>query len=143
MLHQRFRGPPCGPGTTGSQRGEELHMGAKDAADAAELKKRAERLRECAREARTLARSLGPYLDGAVKKAAPRAGDFRAGNDANAIWQGPFADECTAKLQQRQHTLNGMGGALLADATRWENQADELERQAKEKDKAKAGTGGN
>ncbi|MBA8974042.1 hypothetical protein GTW38_23725 [Streptomyces sp. SID7804] len=111
--------------------------------DAAELKKRAERLRECAREARTLARSLGPYLDGAVKKAAPRAGDFRAGNDANAIWQGPFADECTAKLQQRQRTLNGMGGALLADATRWENQADELERQAKEKDKAKAGTGGN
>lgn len=36
-----------------------------------------------------------------------------------------------------------MGGALLADATRWENQAAELERQAKEKDKAKTGTGGN
>ncbi|GGV77799.1 hypothetical protein GCM10010294_45970 [Streptomyces griseoloalbus] len=50
---------------------------------------------------------------------------------------------CTTKLQQPQRTLNGMGGALLADATRWENQADELERQAKEKDKARAGTGGN
>lgn len=110
--------------------------------DAAELKRRAERLRECARGARALARRLGPYLDDAAKKAAPRATDFRTGNDANAIWQGPFADECTVKLQQRQRTLNGMGGALLADATRWENQADELDRQAKEKDKAKAGTGG-
>ncbi|GHD31845.1 hypothetical protein GCM10010313_75730 [Streptomyces violarus] len=33
--------------------------------DDAELKKRAERLRECAREARALARKLGPYLDNA------------------------------------------------------------------------------
>lgn len=117
-------------------------MGPTDADSGAELKKRAERLRECAREARTLARSLGPYLDGVVKKAAPRTGS-RAGDDKGAIWQGPFADDCTARLQQRQRTLNGMGGALLADATRWENQADELERQAKEKDKAKAGTGGS
>ncbi|MDT0613577.1 hypothetical protein [Streptomyces lancefieldiae] len=111
--------------------------------DAAELKKRAEQLRECAREARTLARRLGPYLDDAVKKATPRATGFRTGDDKGAIWQGPFADECTAKLQQRRHTLNGMGTALLADATRWESQADELDRQAKEKDKAKTGTGGN
>ncbi|MGW4020572.1 hypothetical protein [Streptomyces sp. NPDC005009] len=117
-------------------------MGPTDADSGAELKKRAERLRECAREARTLARSLGPYLDGVVKKATPRAGS-RAGDGADAIWQGPFADDCTARLQQRQRTLNGMGGALLADATRWENQADELDRQAKEKDKAKTGTGGN
>ncbi|MEU9352277.1 hypothetical protein AB0D65_14940 [Streptomyces griseoloalbus] len=53
--------------------------------DAAELRRRAERLRECAREARALARRLGPYVDDAAKKAAPRAADFRTGNDANAI----------------------------------------------------------
>lgn len=111
--------------------------------DAAELKKRAERLRDCAREARALARRLGPYLDDSVKKAAPRTALIRAGESQGAIWQGPFADECTAKLQQRQRTLNGMGTSLLADATRWENQADELDRQAKAKDKAKAGPGGN
>ncbi|MFD5948871.1 hypothetical protein ACFWAZ_21785 [Streptomyces collinus] len=109
--------------------------------DDAELKKRAERLRECAREARALARKLGPYLDNAVKKATPRAAAFRTGGDEGAIWEGPFADECTAKLQQRQRTLNGMGTALLADATRWESQADELDRQADEKNKA--GTGGS
>ncbi|MFD9001860.1 hypothetical protein ACFV0T_12945 [Streptomyces sp. NPDC059582] len=110
--------------------------------EAAELKKRAEKLRECAREARSLARRLGPYLDDAVKKATPRADAFRTGGDKGALWQGPFADESTAMLQQRQRGLNGMGTALLADATRWETQADELDRQAKEKDKAKSGTGG-
>lgn len=36
-----------------------------------------------------------------------------------------------------------MASSLLVDATRWESQADELDRQAKEKDKAKAGTGGH
>lgn len=111
--------------------------------DAAELKKRAERLRGCAREARSIARRLGPYLDDAVKKATPRAAAFRTGGDEGAIWQGPFADECTAKLQQRQKSLNGMASSLLVDATRWESQADELDRQAMEKAKAKAGTGGN
>jgi len=117
-------------------------MGATDGEDAAELKQRAERLRGCAREARSIARRLGPYLDDAVKKATPRAAAFRSGGDKGAIWQGPFADECTATLQQRQRSLSGMAGALLADATRWETQADELERQAKAKDKAKSGTGG-
>ncbi|MFD5475918.1 hypothetical protein [Streptomyces hawaiiensis] len=71
----------------------------------------------------------------------PRAAAFRTGGDEGAIWQGPFADECTAKLHQRQRTLSGMGTALLADATRWEGQADELDRQAG--DKTKAGTGGS
>ncbi|MFC9463355.1 hypothetical protein [Streptomyces coelicoflavus] len=118
-------------------------MGEKDADDAAELKRRAKQLRECAREARTLARRVGPYLDDAVKKATPRAANFRTGDDKGAIWQGPFADDCTGTLQQRQRTLNGMGTALLADATRWEGQAEELDRQAAEKDKAKAGAGGN
>ncbi|MGV9890313.1 hypothetical protein [Streptomyces sp. NPDC003395] len=111
--------------------------------DGAELKKKAEQLRTCAREARSLARQLGPYLDDVVKRAVPRADAFRTGGDEGAIWQGPFADECTAKLRQRQGTLNGMGTSLLADATRWEHQADELDQQAKEKDKAKTGTGGH
>lgn len=110
--------------------------------DSAELKKRAEHLRACAREARSLARQLGPYLDDVVKRATPRASAFRTGDDQGAIWQGPFADDCTAKLRKRQGTLNQMGTSLLADATRWESQADELDRQAKEKDKAKTGTGG-
>lgn len=44
-------------------------MAAKDGEDAAELKRRAENLRGCAREARSIARRLGPYLDDAVKKA--------------------------------------------------------------------------
>ncbi|MFE0672612.1 hypothetical protein [Streptomyces sp. NPDC058867] len=118
-------------------------MAPTDGEDAAALKKRAEKLRGCAREARSIARRLGPYLDDAVKKATPRAAAFRTGGDKGAIWQGPFADECTAALQNRQGTLNGMATSLLADATRWENQADELDRQAKEKDKTKAGTGGN
>ncbi|MFR0358973.1 hypothetical protein [Streptomyces sediminimaris] len=116
-------------------------MAAKDGEDAAELKKRAERLRGCAREARSIARRLGPYLDDAVRKATPRAAAFRTGGDEGAIWQGPFADQCTATLQKRQSTLHSMAGSLLADATRWENQADELDRQAR--DKAKAGTGGH
>lgn len=118
-------------------------MAVTDGADAADLKRRADKLRACALEARSLARKLGPYLDDAVRKATPRVAAFRAGGDEGAIWQGPFADECTAKLQQRQRTLSGMASALLADATRWETQADELEREAKAKDKAKAGTGGN
>ncbi|WP_260825598.1 hypothetical protein [Streptomyces sp. 15-116A] len=78
-----------------------------------------------------------------MRKATPRATASRASNSADAIWQGPFADECTATLQQRKGTLNTMGGALLADATRWENQADELDRQAKEKDRSAAVAGGN
>ncbi|MFJ9540570.1 hypothetical protein ACIRPX_25300 [Streptomyces sp. NPDC101225] len=118
-------------------------MAAKDGEGADELRKRAERLRGCAREARSIARRLGPYLDDVVRKAAPRAAAFRTGGDEGAIWQGPFADRCTATLQKRQATLNSMARSLLADAGRWEGQADELDRQAKEKDKAKAGTGGH
>ncbi len=140
MLHARCSGSaPATRRKHGTQRadgGEEPHVVPKDADGEAELKKRAEKLRECAREARTLARRLGPYLDDPVKKATPRAA---TGDGKGAIWQGPFADECTAKLQGHQRTLNGMGTALLADATRWEGQADELDRQAKEKAKSQAG----
>jgi hypothetical protein len=118
-------------------------VGTTDGAEAAELRKRAERLRQCAKDARSIARRLGPYLDDAVKRAVPRSGAGKDGANKDAIWQGPYADQCTTLLKQRRSTLGSMAGALLADATRWDGQADDLERQAKEKDKAKAGTGGN
>ncbi|MFJ6792898.1 hypothetical protein [Streptomyces sp. NPDC091268] len=117
-------------------------MGAKDGEEAAELKKRAKQLRDCARDARSIAAKLGPYLDDAVKRATPRAGGFSSGDQA-VIWQGPYADQCTTTLRNRRQSLNGMGTALLADAARWDHQADELDRQAAAKDKAATGTGGN
>ncbi|MGW6709076.1 hypothetical protein ACWGDE_29890 [Streptomyces sp. NPDC054956] len=117
-------------------------MGEKDG-EAADLKKRARELRDCAREARALAAKLGPYLDDAVKRATPRAANLWSGGGQDVIWQGPFADQCTTALRGHRQSLNGMGTALLADATRWDNQANELDRQATAKDKAAAGTGGN
>lgn len=117
-------------------------MGVTDGNDAAELKKRAERLRECARQARTIARRLGPYLDAAVAKATPRTGGT-VGGTGDAIWLGPFADQCTSTLQQRQNKLSSLATALMADATRWENEAATLDDQAKAKAKAKAPTGGH
>ncbi|MEV7525725.1 hypothetical protein [Streptomyces sp. NPDC091371] len=116
-------------------------MGEKDGEAAADLKKRAKELRDCAREARSLAARLGPYLDDAVKRATPRASVFSGGADQDVIWQGPFADQCTTTLRTHQQSLNGMGTSLLADARRWETQADELDRQATAKDKAATGTG--
>lgn len=109
-------------------------MGATD--DAQDLSQRAQNLRECAKQARTIARSLGPYLDDAVSKATPRAsgvladlGGSTTGNPA--IWMGPFADQCTATLQQRRSKLASMASALMADATRWESEATRLEGDAK------------
>ena len=124
-------------------------VGAAD--DAAELDRRAQKLRACATEARTIARSLGPYLDDAVGKAAPRAADMMtgfgdAGGGSEAIWLGPFADQCTGTLKQRQGTLASMASALMADATRWESEATRLDgesKAAKAKANAKTGTGGH
>ena len=84
-------------------------MGPASGEDAAELRKRAERLRECAREARALARRLGPYLDDAVKKATPRASGFPTGADKGALWQGPFADE---RVDSYEVTPSGNGVEL-------------------------------
>ncbi|MEU8585670.1 hypothetical protein AB0C59_01455 [Streptomyces sp. NPDC048664] len=110
-------------------------MGHPQGVDTTELKARAKRLRECARQARALAGRLGPYLDQAVKKATPRG----TGPGSGAIWLGPFADQCTLTLQKRRNTLSVMATSLLGDARRWEQQADELDHQATEKDKAAAG----
>ncbi|MFE9449086.1 hypothetical protein [Streptomyces sp. NPDC006739] len=84
----------------------------------AQLQKRAEDLRECARRARALAGSLGPYLDNAVRQATP------------AIWQGPFAEASTATLGARKGSLASMAGDLMADARRWETEARNLDEQA-------------
>ena len=112
-------------------------MGSADD-DATALRKRAGTLRDCAKDARAIARTLGPYLDDAVRKAAPRAADLTGAGGGGAIWLGPFADQCTATLQQRKQRLGGMANSLMADAGRWETEASELERQATAKDKAKA-----
>ena len=96
--------------------------------DPAQLKRRAGNLREYARQARTLAQTLGPYLDGAVAKATPRTDDPSA--PGAAIWTGPYADQCTATLTQRRSTLHSMASALMTDAKRWESAAADLEDQA-------------
>ncbi|MET7762336.1 hypothetical protein ABZS71_09915 [Streptomyces sp. NPDC005393] len=115
-------------------------MGTAEGDSAAMLKKRADKLRECARDARKTAQRLGKYLDDAVKKAAPRTGNPRA-QGGDAIWLGPFADQCTQTLQTRQSKLSHMATALLADATRWENIARELDAKAKAKGHGKGTEG--
>ncbi|NUS16447.1 MAG: hypothetical protein HOY69_34470 [Streptomyces sp.] len=113
--------------------------------DPAKLKQRATTLRDQARQARTLARTLGGYLDDAVSKATPRPGmgaEDLATGATPAIWTGPYADQCTQTLSRRQGTLRSMAEALMADANRWENTADKLDDQAKAKDKTGATAGG-
>lgn len=95
-----------------------------------QLKKRAEDLRECARTARTLAGSLGLYLDKVVGQATP------------AIWKGPFADSSTAQLGARRNSLHSMASDLMADAARWETEARNLDDQASKAKHAKTGGGG-
>ncbi|MEU6070373.1 MULTISPECIES: hypothetical protein [Streptomyces] len=93
----------------------------------AQLKKRADDLRECARRARTIAGSLGPYLDNAVTQAAP------------AIWKGPFAEASTATLGTRKSSLHSMASDLITDARRWETEANNLDDQARKAQSNKPG----
>lgn len=113
-----------------------------DKDDAAQLKIRAQHLRECAKQARSAARALGTFLDGVVAKAVPRATD-PAKSPGTAIWHGPFADQSTQALVGRHRTLRDMAAALMGDATRWENAASRLDDEAKSKEKAKTPAGGN
>ncbi|MFI0899990.1 hypothetical protein [Streptomyces sp. NPDC020983] len=92
------------------------------------LRQRATALREHARQARALAKSLGGCLDGAVSKAQPRPGNALTGG---AMWTGPYADRCTTTLAQRQSALRSMATSLTADAARWESAAADLEDRAK------------
>ncbi|MEU8590989.1 hypothetical protein AB0C59_28885 [Streptomyces sp. NPDC048664] len=94
----------------------------------AQLKKRADDLRDCARRARTLAGSLGTFLDGAVKEATP------------TIWKGPFAEASTATLGTRSTSLRSMAADLMADAGRWDTEAGRLDEEAAQA-KSKQGGG--
>ncbi|MFE2373901.1 hypothetical protein [Streptomyces sp. NPDC059398] len=87
-----------------------------------QLKKRAGDLRACARKARSLAKKLGPHLDGAAKKA--RQTD-------PPVWRGPFAAQSTRQIVNRRGTLRQMASALMNDAGRWDTEADRLDDQAK------------
>ncbi|MFJ3722203.1 hypothetical protein ACIPYQ_06475 [Streptomyces sp. NPDC090045] len=87
-----------------------------------QLKKRANDLRACARKARGLAKTLGPHLDAAAKKATQAD---------PPVWQGPFATQSATQIVNRRGTLNQMANALMHDAGRWEFEADRLDDQAK------------
>ncbi|MFH8365852.1 hypothetical protein [Streptomyces sp. NPDC018031] len=94
----------------------------------AQMKKRAEDLRACARKARTASKALGPMLDGPAKKAQ---------QSNPAIWKGPYAERSTQALTQRKGQLNRMAAALLHDASRWEAEATRLDTEAQKAEKAK------
>ncbi|WP_406068774.1 hypothetical protein OG372_12650 [Streptomyces sp. NBC_01020] len=100
---------------------------------AAELKKRAETLRSAARRARTAAHGLGSYLDNEVKQAAG------SGKDRITIWEGPYAELTTAKLQAHSRTLHTMASDLVADARRWDSEARNLDERANHAAKHKSG----
>jgi hypothetical protein len=86
----------------------------------AQKKKRADDLRDCARRAKTLASSLGSYLDKTVGQATANP----------PIWTGPYAQSTTMTLAQRQNTLRTMAGDLLQDAARWHAEATRLDDEA-------------
>ncbi|WEV28952.1 hypothetical protein OYE22_30025 [Streptomyces sp. 71268] len=86
-----------------------------------QLRKRAGELRACARRARSLAKTLGPHLDPAAKKAQ---------QSDPPVWRGPFATDATRQLVQRRNTLHQMASALMHDAGRWEAEANRLDEQA-------------
>ncbi|NUS11902.1 MAG: hypothetical protein HOY69_10965 [Streptomyces sp.] len=95
-----------------------------------QMRRRADDLRECARTARRLAGTLGPYLDKAVARATP------------AIWTGPYATATSGMLGARKTTLHQMAAELTQDAGRWETEAHDLDDQAtKAAAKQKAGGG--
>jgi hypothetical protein len=89
------------------------------------LRRRAHELRECARRARTIAETLGPFLDQAVAAATEK--------DA---WQGRYARETTSRLQDHKRHLSGMANRLVMDAGAWIREAESLERQADTAQKA-------
>ncbi|GAA2635092.1 hypothetical protein GCM10009863_59340 [Streptomyces axinellae] len=80
---------------------------------------RAQRLRDHAGRARTLAGSLGPALDTGVAKAA-----------AGGAWSGPYAERVAGALRGYQSALGGMAQGLHGSAQSWEREADLLEQEA-------------
>ncbi len=98
-----------------------------DEETAGSLRERAERLRECAREARDLCAEMDPLLDAPVETAR---------QDEPAVWRGPYAEHTTTRLGELRRTLREMAEALDADAGRWDSHADGLDDQAAGRDSA-------
>ncbi|MFD7512177.1 hypothetical protein ACFV5N_22965 [Streptomyces sp. NPDC059853] len=90
---------------------------------AAELRRRAEKLRECAREARRVAGVLDSYLSTAVTTAQ---------SSDPPLWKGPYAETTTEELAELQGSLRGMSEALTDDARRWDSAAARLDERADE-----------
>ncbi len=84
----------------------------------ATLRVRAEGLRECARQARELASSLGP-----------RQRERRVA-EPQAIWWSRDAEQTVSLLGDPPSVLDVMAGTLLTDAGRWEAEASALDRRA-------------
>ncbi|GHE11730.1 hypothetical protein [Streptomyces alanosinicus] len=116
-----------------------------DQDDAATLRGRAKNLREAARQARSLAPRLGGYLDDVSRQACNGINDFVVRNSewSSAIWHGPYAQQCAQALVTHQATLESMATALMADASRWDAEATDLETRAKDADKKTASAGGS
>jgi hypothetical protein len=86
-----------------------------------QLRQRAEDLRDCARQARDMATRVGPFIDGEAELAQ---------RQDPVIWEGPYAERTTAIIADHRGTLHSMASALMNDATRWENEATELDERA-------------
>jgi prophage DNA circulation protein len=95
----------------------------------ASMRRRAAALRDCAARAKRIAGSLGPYLDAAVATAT-----------AEKLWQGPFAQQSTARLQAERGKLRAMAQDLVASAHAWQAEAQRLEDDAAAVERAQAAT---
>ncbi|MFI8848810.1 hypothetical protein [Streptomyces sp. 891-h] len=80
---------------------------------------RAERLRQLATQARGMAGSLGSTLDSGVAKAT-----------ADGVWLGPYAERVTGELRKRQHALEDLANGVRATARRWDQEAEQLDKEA-------------
>ncbi|NSC24694.1 hypothetical protein FM076_27475 [Streptomyces albus subsp. chlorinus] len=84
-----------------------------------QAKARAQRLRDHAAQARSLAGSLGTALDSTVAKAT-----------AEGVWSGPYAERVTGALRGYKGSLEGMAQGLQTSARTWESEADLLDQEA-------------
>ncbi|WP_335970294.1 MULTISPECIES: hypothetical protein [Streptomycetaceae] len=96
----------------------------------AQKKARAAELRTCAQKARTMAGTLGTFLDTTVNQATANP----------PIWAGPYAETTTSTLAERRNRLRVMADDLIRDSVRWTSEASRLEDEAA-KDGAKKPAG--
>ncbi|MBO8187522.1 hypothetical protein [Streptomyces spirodelae] len=103
-------------------------MGAMKSGETPEqARARAERLRQHAAQARSVAGSLGSTLDTGVAKAT-----------ADGVWLGPYAERVSGELRKQQLALEGLANGVRATAQRWDHEAELLDKEA-----AAVPTGGN